>query len=90
MGTKNYVVDDRCIVPPEIKMLSAAELLEAYTAKQRSVLDCAEEISDVMEVLYAIGKTCAVSKREVEQVRSQKAAEKGTFSKRVFLVSTKK
>lgn len=67
-----------------------AELLEAYTAKQRSVLDCAEEISDVMEVLYAIGKTCAVSKREVEQVRSQKAAEKGTFSKRVFLVSTKK
>lgn len=30
-----------------------AELLEAYTAKQRSVLDCAEEISDVMEVLYA-------------------------------------
>ena len=67
-----------------------AELLEAYTAKGRSVLDCAEEISDVMEVLYAMGKTCAVSKREVEQVRSQKAAEKGTFSKRVFLVSTKK
>jgi hypothetical protein len=28
MGTKNYVVDDRCIVPPEIKMLSAAELTE--------------------------------------------------------------
>lgn len=28
MGTKNYVVDDRCIVPPEIKMLSAAELAE--------------------------------------------------------------
>lgn len=27
-GTKNYVVDDRCIVPPEIKMLSAAELAE--------------------------------------------------------------
>ena len=28
MGPKNYVVDDRCIVPPEIKMLSAAELAE--------------------------------------------------------------
>lgn len=67
-----------------------AELLEAYTAKERSALDCAEEMADVMEVLYAMGKTCAVSKREVEQVRSQKAAEKGTFSKRVFLVSTKK
>ena len=61
-----------------------AELLEAYTAKERSALDCAEEMADV----YAMGKTRAVSKREVEQVRSQKAAEKGTFSKKIFLVST--
>lgn len=67
-----------------------AELLEAYTAKERSVLDCAEEMADVMEVMYAMGKTCAVSKREIEQVRSQKAAEKGTFSKKIFLVSTEK
>lgn len=67
-----------------------AELLEAYTAKERSVLDCAEEMADVMEVLYAMSKTCAVSKREIEQVRSQKAAEKGTFSKKIFLVSTEK
>ena len=34
------------------------ELLEVYTAKERSVLDCAEEMADVMEVLYAMGKTC--------------------------------
>lgn len=65
-----------------------AELLEAYTAKERSAMDCAGEMADVMEVLYAMGKTCAVSKREIEQVRSQKAAEKGTFSKKIFLVST--
>lgn len=55
-----------------------AELLEAYTAKERR------------EVLYAMGKTCAVSKREIEQVRSQKASEKGIFSKKIFLVSTEK
>ena len=67
-----------------------AELLEAYTAKERSALDCAEEMADVLEVLYAMGKTCAVSKRNIELVRSQKAAEKGTFSKKIFLVSTKK
>lgn len=67
-----------------------AELLEAYTAKERSALDCAEEMADIMEVLYAMGKTCAVSKREIEQVRSQKASEKGTFSKKIFLVSTEK
>lgn len=58
--------------------------------KERSALDCAEEMADVMEVLYAMDKTCAVSKREVEQVRSQKAVEKGTFSKKIFLVSTEK
>lgn len=70
------------------KREKVAELLEAYTAKERSALDCAEEMADVMEVLYAMGKTRAVSKREVEQVRSQKASEKGTFSKKIFLVST--
>lgn len=67
-----------------------AELLEAYTAKERSALDCAKEMADIMEVLYAMGKTCAVSKREIEQVRSRKASEKGTFSKKIFLVSTEK
>lgn len=66
------------------------ELLNSYTAKERSALDCAEKMADVQEVLYAMGKTCAVSKREIEQVRSQKASEKGTFSKKIFLVSTEK
>lgn len=47
------------------------ELLEAYTAKERSVLDCAEEMADVMEVMYAMGKVCAVSKQDIEQVRSR-------------------
>ncbi len=60
------------------------ELLEAYTVKERSVLGCAEEMADVMEVMYAMGKTCAVSKREIEQVRSQKAAEKGRLVRRSF------
>jgi predicted house-cleaning noncanonical NTP pyrophosphatase (MazG superfamily) len=48
-----------------------AELLEAHIAKQRSALDCAEEVADVMEVLCAIGKVCAVSKQDIEQVRSR-------------------
>lgn len=38
MGTKNYVVDDRCIVPPEIKMLSAAELAEKIAEYEEAVL----------------------------------------------------
>ena len=66
------------------RTLSDKEYEDALTNKLQ------EEMADVMEVLYAMGKTCAVSKREVEQVRSQKAAEKGTFSKKIFLVSTEK
>ena len=66
------------------RTLSDKEYEDALTNKLQ------EEMADVMEVLYPIGKTCAVSKREVEQVRSQKAAEKGTFSKKIFLVSTEK
>ena len=66
------------------RTLSDKEYEDALTNKLQ------EEMADVMEVLYAMGKTRAVSKREVEQVRSQKAAEKGTFSKKIFLVSTEK
>lgn len=47
------------------------ELLEAYTTKERSALDCAEEVADVMEAICAIGKVCAVSKQDIEQVRSR-------------------
>ena len=36
-----------------------------------STLDCAEEVADVMEALCAIGKVCAVSKQDIEQVRSR-------------------
>lgn len=64
------------------RTLSDKEYEDALTNKLQ------EEMADVMEVLYAMGKTRAVSKREVEQVRSQKASEKGTFSKKIFLVST--
>lgn len=46
MGTKNYVVDDRCIVPPEIKMLSAAEL--------------AEKIAEYEQVLPPLKKSATV------------------------------
>lgn len=73
------------------RKLTDKEYEDALANKlQEEVAELLEEMADVMEVLYAMGKTRAVSKREVEQVRSQKAAEKGTFSKKIFLVSTEK
>lgn len=38
MGTENYVVDDRCIVPPEIKSMSAAELAEKIAKYEEALL----------------------------------------------------
>lgn len=73
------------------RTLSDKEYEDALTNKlQEEVAELLEEMADVMEVLYAMGKTRAVSKREIEQVRSQKASEKGAFSKKIFLVSTEK
>ena len=44
-----------------------------------------EELADILEVLYAIAEARSYSKEELEQVRSEKAAERGGFAKRVYL-----
>ena len=59
------------------RTLSDKEYEDALTNKLQ------EEMADVMEVLYAMGKTRAVSKREVEQVRSQKEIGRASCRERV-------
>lgn len=58
-----------------------AELLEAYTAKERSALDCAEEMADVMEVLYAMGKTWLFPNEKLNRSEVRKRRRRG-FSQR--------
>lgn len=46
---------------------------------------CAEEICDIIEVLYAIADTMGISPAQLEALRRQKAKERGGFSRRIFL-----
>jgi predicted house-cleaning noncanonical NTP pyrophosphatase (MazG superfamily) len=44
----------------------------------------AEELADILEVVYALGETLGVSKEESEAVREKKAEERGGFAKRII------
>jgi len=44
-----------------------------------------EELSDVLEVLYAIATARGYSAEELEQARAAKAEKRGAFADRIFL-----
>lgn len=46
---------------------------------------CAEEICDILEVLYAMADTIGLSPMQLDALRRQKAEERGGFSHRQFL-----
>lgn len=47
----------------------------------------AEELADILEVIYALAKLKGVSKEELEEIRLKKYEKRGGFSKRLFLQS---
>jgi predicted house-cleaning noncanonical NTP pyrophosphatase (MazG superfamily) len=58
------------------------EVGELLTAKPAQV---AEEIADVIEVLIAIAAVSGSSWEHIEQVRTNKASERGAFARRLWL-----
>lgn len=49
-----------------------------------------QELADVLEVIYAIGKTCGLTPDEIEIERARKFAERSSFDDRIFLIRTVK
>ncbi|AHB41057.1 hypothetical protein P148_SR1C00001G0250 [candidate division SR1 bacterium RAAC1_SR1_1] len=49
----------------------------------------AEELADILEVVYAIGDFHGISKEEIEKIRIEKYEKRGGFSKRIILEETK-
>lgn len=45
-----------------------------------------EELADLLEVIYAIAKIRGVSAAELDAIRERKAADRGRFDKKVFLL----
>lgn len=48
-----------------------------------------EELADIAEIMYAIAKYKGVSQEEFDRIRREKADKRGSFEKRLFLVSVK-
>jgi len=76
---------------PKTRILSDAEYNNALAKKLREEADeyikdpNVKELADILEVIHAILETQGKSFSELENVRKQKAKERGSFSKRLFL-----
>jgi len=49
----------------------------------------AEELADILEVIYALGDLYGIDKEELEQLRKAKAEKRGGFKDKIILDETK-
>lgn len=47
-----------------------------------------EELADILEVIYAIAGTMGSDSQKLEQIRAEKAAKRGAFNDKIFLIET--
>ena len=79
------IIGDTCVT----RTLSEAEYLQALDAKLDEELaeyhesGSAEELADLLEVIYAVAKARGY---DVDEVRKEKATQRGRFEKRIMLV----
>ncbi len=78
---------------PVTRILGNKEYLQSLVAKLseeydefKEVLNI-EELADLQEVIFALADVIA-SREELEKVRVEKAAKRGTFKNKIFLEST--
>lgn len=50
----------------------------------------AEELADILEVIYALAQARGVSKEQLEEIRKEKAEKCGSFEKKILLISVTK
>ena len=55
-----------------------------YTASQE-----AEELADLLEVIYALAELDGITPSQLEAIRQEKAASRGGFSKRIRLLEVR-
>ncbi|MFD0677591.1 MULTISPECIES: phosphoribosyl-ATP pyrophosphohydrolase [unclassified Paenibacillus] len=76
LDNDNYIIELRKKLDEEVIEYMKADNLE----------DATEELADMLEVIHAYASIHGVSIEQAESVRMKKAAERGGFAKRVFLV----
>ncbi|ARU60068.1 phosphoribosyl-ATP pyrophosphohydrolase [Tumebacillus avium] len=60
------------------------EEMQEYLAAEEAK-DSVEELADLLEVIFALGKVHGASEEELMVVRAKKAEERGGFDKRLYL-----
>lgn len=79
---------------PSLKILTDLEFDQALQAKLREEVaefiesNQPEELADILEVLYCLANRVGHTPESLEQLRSKKAAQKGGFEERIFLIET--
>jgi predicted house-cleaning noncanonical NTP pyrophosphatase (MazG superfamily) len=79
----------RTLDPDEFRAALKSKLLEEATEVQDSdEATLPTELADVLELVQAIAESHGLDAQQVEAVRKQRAAERGEFRDRVFLLET--
>lgn len=76
-----------------LRILSDAEYLDSLNAKLDEELaeyhesGSVEELADLLEVIYAIANAKGYPSHKLNNIRQEKAAERGRFNKKIMLLS---
>ncbi|MCP3028603.1 nucleoside triphosphate pyrophosphohydrolase [Halobacillus sp. A5] len=68
-----------------LKIKLQEELQEYLTSENDQ--EAAEELADLLEIIYVLSKIHGSSIKQVEEIRRQKADERGSFNEKIFLKS---
>ena len=68
----------------ELKKKSQEELQEYFEAKDDE--SAIEELADLLEIIHALSKSHGADFDKVEEVRVKKAAKRGGFEDKIFLI----
>ena len=68
----------------ELRKKSQEELQEYLTAETDQ--EALEELADLLEIIHALAKVHGSTIEEVDKIRVEKAAKRGGFSDKVFLI----
>ena len=78
---------------PHIRILEQEEYLQHLEAKLDEEVGeyhrdkNAEELADILEVVFALGEANGVTRQELMEVYQKKHDARGGFAKRIFLIS---
>lgn len=80
---------NRCVISTLDEQNYANELEKKLLEEANEYIadKTAEELADILEIIYALAKLKGVTKEELEEIRLKKYEKRGGFSKRLFLHS---